>query len=180
MDADQGSNSLILYSIVSGNLQNAFIINSSTGEIKVAKDINRESIQQLVLGVQAKDGEWMWYFTLKLELKLKKKNNKSKRFEISETENTAQEISIYAYTTISAGIWYWKWTNPLGTNRINYSAISPSTATQMKLLISLWHLYGNNGLHPNRSLKSMDCQRCSRQPGHGLMYWRWILIGLQV
>lgn len=57
MDADQGSNSLILYSIISGNLQNAFIINSSTGEIKVAKDINRESIQQLVLGVQAKDGE---------------------------------------------------------------------------------------------------------------------------
>ena len=56
MDADQGSNSLISYSIISGNLQNAFIIDSSTGEIKVAKDINRESIQQLVLGVQAMDG----------------------------------------------------------------------------------------------------------------------------
>ena len=57
MDADQGSNSLISYRIVSGNLQNAFIIDSSTGEIKVAKDIDRESIQQLVLGVEAKDGE---------------------------------------------------------------------------------------------------------------------------
>ena len=57
MDADQGSNSLISYRIVSGNLQNAFIIDSSTGEIKVAKDIDRESIQRLVLGVEAKDGE---------------------------------------------------------------------------------------------------------------------------
>ena len=56
-DTDLGSNSLISYTIVSGNLQNAFTINSSTGEIKVNKDIDREQIQQFVLGVQAKDGE---------------------------------------------------------------------------------------------------------------------------
>ncbi|XP_068723113.1 protocadherin Fat 4-like isoform X1 [Montipora capricornis] len=55
-DTDLDSNSLISYTIVSGNLQNAFTINSSTGEIKVNKDIDREQIQQFVLGVQAKDG----------------------------------------------------------------------------------------------------------------------------
>lgn len=45
----------------------------------------------------------VFHIEIRIEAK-KKKNNKSKRFEISETENTAQEISIYAYTTISAGI----------------------------------------------------------------------------
>lgn len=56
-DSDEGSNSQVSYSIVSGNLQNAFTINQSTGEIKVARDLDRENIHKFVLGVQAKDGE---------------------------------------------------------------------------------------------------------------------------
>ncbi|XP_067054992.1 protocadherin Fat 4-like [Acropora muricata] len=56
LDSDKGSNSLISYAIVSGNVQNAFTIDSHTGEIKVNMDIDREKTQQFVLGVQAKDG----------------------------------------------------------------------------------------------------------------------------
>ena len=48
---------MVSYSIVSGNLQNAFTIDTGTGEIKVARDIDRENVHQFVLGVQAKDGE---------------------------------------------------------------------------------------------------------------------------
>ena len=60
-DSDEGSNSLLSYSIVSGNLQNAFTINESTGEVKVAGDLDRENINQFVLGVEAKDGETFWW-----------------------------------------------------------------------------------------------------------------------
>ena len=56
-DSDEGSNSQISYDIVSGNLQNAFTINESTGEIKVARDLDRENIPQFILGVRAEDGE---------------------------------------------------------------------------------------------------------------------------
>ena len=56
-DSDEGSNSQVSYSIVSGNVHNAFTINGSTGEIKVARDLDRENIHQFILGVQAKDGE---------------------------------------------------------------------------------------------------------------------------
>lgn len=56
-DSDKGSNSLISYAIVSGNVQNAFTIDSNTGEIKVNMDIDREKTQQFLLGVQAKDGK---------------------------------------------------------------------------------------------------------------------------
>lgn len=38
-------------------MQNAFTIDSHTGEIKVNMDIDREKTQQFVLGVQAKDGK---------------------------------------------------------------------------------------------------------------------------
>ena len=40
-------------------MQNVFTIDSSSGEIAVARDIDRENINQFVLGVQAKDGEWL-------------------------------------------------------------------------------------------------------------------------
>ena len=38
-------------------MQNAFTIDSGNGEIKVARDIDRENINHFILGVQAKDGE---------------------------------------------------------------------------------------------------------------------------
>lgn len=56
-DSDEGLNSMVSYSIVSGNVQNAFTIDENTGEIKVDRDLDRENIHQFVLGVQARDGE---------------------------------------------------------------------------------------------------------------------------
>ncbi|XP_078366665.1 protocadherin Fat 4-like [Oculina patagonica] len=55
-DSDEGLNSAVSYSIVSGNLQNAFTIDEKKGEIKVDRDLDRENIHQFVLGVQARDG----------------------------------------------------------------------------------------------------------------------------
>jgi hypothetical protein len=54
---EAGSNALV-YSILSGNTNNAFAINSSTGAIyvNVAAEIDYESISQFVLVVQASDG----------------------------------------------------------------------------------------------------------------------------
>ncbi|XP_048580487.1 cadherin-23-like isoform X2 [Nematostella vectensis] len=55
-DRDVGSNGRISYSIVSGNVDGAFVIDSSSGVIKPAQDIDREKIQRYLLGVQAQDG----------------------------------------------------------------------------------------------------------------------------
>ncbi len=60
-DSDEGLNSAVSYSIVSGNLQNAFTIDEKKGEIKVDRDLDRENIHQFVLGVQARDGEKFSY-----------------------------------------------------------------------------------------------------------------------
>ena len=49
--------SVVSYSIVSGNVRNAFTIDVRTGEIKVARDLDREDMHQYVLGVEASDGE---------------------------------------------------------------------------------------------------------------------------
>lgn len=60
-DSDEGLNSMVSYSIASGNVQNAFTIDENTGEIKVDRDLDRENIHQFVLGVQARDGEKFCY-----------------------------------------------------------------------------------------------------------------------
>lgn len=65
-------NSLVTYSIISGNLQNAFTIDERTGEIKVARDLDREIIHQFVLAVQAKDGEKFFYLINKSDTEKKK------------------------------------------------------------------------------------------------------------
>ena len=56
-DSDDGLNSDVTYSIVSGNLGGVFQISSFSGEVTVAKDIDRENVHEYLLGVQAKDGE---------------------------------------------------------------------------------------------------------------------------
>lgn len=53
-DSDQGLNSLLSYSIISGN-QSVFSINSSSGEITVLLSLDFETLHQLNLTVQAKD-----------------------------------------------------------------------------------------------------------------------------
>lgn len=54
-DADSGSNAKVTYFIRDGNVQQLLAINSSTGVIAVAGDIDRETITQLRLLVQAQD-----------------------------------------------------------------------------------------------------------------------------
>ena len=56
-DSDDGLNSDVTYSIVSGNLDGVFQISPASGEVTVAKDIDREDVHEYFLGVQAKDGE---------------------------------------------------------------------------------------------------------------------------
>ena len=51
-------------------MQNAFTIDSGNGEIKVARDIDRENINHFILGVQAKDGEHLFVHAC-LAMKLK-------------------------------------------------------------------------------------------------------------
>ena len=53
-DSDQGLNSLLSYTIISGN-QSVFSINSSSGEITVLVSLDFETLHQLNLTVQAKD-----------------------------------------------------------------------------------------------------------------------------
>ena len=53
-DSDQGQNSLLSYTIISGN-QSVFSINSSSGEITVLLSLDYETLHQLNLTVQAKD-----------------------------------------------------------------------------------------------------------------------------
>ena len=58
VDRDEAMNSKITYSIVSGNTGDAFKIDGTSGIISPAKDIDREKIQQYLLGVQARDGNY--------------------------------------------------------------------------------------------------------------------------
>ncbi|XP_028399940.1 protocadherin Fat 4-like isoform X2 [Dendronephthya gigantea] len=53
-DNDRNIN-VLKYSIISGNDQGNFSINSSTGEITVAKTLDRESANQIILTVRAED-----------------------------------------------------------------------------------------------------------------------------
>ncbi|EDV25061.1 uncharacterized protein TRIADDRAFT_25152, partial [Trichoplax adhaerens] len=55
VDKDKDSNSRITYSIVSGNVDNSFLINPQTGELSTTKSLNRERIAQYQLTVMAKD-----------------------------------------------------------------------------------------------------------------------------
>ena len=56
-DLDSGINGLISYSILSGNMDNLFRINSSTGEIFVNANIDREVVPMVELIVEARDIE---------------------------------------------------------------------------------------------------------------------------
>ena len=53
-DSDQGLNSLLSYTIISGN-ESVFSVNSSSGEITVLLSLDFETLHQLNLTVQAKD-----------------------------------------------------------------------------------------------------------------------------
>ncbi|XP_021344023.1 cadherin EGF LAG seven-pass G-type receptor 2-like isoform X2 [Mizuhopecten yessoensis] len=57
MDADSGDNALVDYSIISGNQDDAFRINTLNGEglIKVNKHLNYKQVSRYVLGVRATD-----------------------------------------------------------------------------------------------------------------------------
>ena len=55
-DADSGILGQVSYSIISGNNESAFIINTTTGSITVNGDIDREMLSAYTLGVMATDG----------------------------------------------------------------------------------------------------------------------------
>ena len=55
-DADSGILGQVSYSIISGNNEDAFIINTTTGSITVNSDIDREMLSAYTLGVTATDG----------------------------------------------------------------------------------------------------------------------------
>ncbi|XP_031561240.1 protein dachsous-like [Actinia tenebrosa] len=55
VDADDGPNGMITYSILQGNSEQKFNINPSSGVISVQKSLDREQTAQYTLSVQAKD-----------------------------------------------------------------------------------------------------------------------------
>lgn len=55
-DLDSGVNGEVSYSIVSGNRQRMFSINSTTGLISLARPLDREAVADFVLAVEARDG----------------------------------------------------------------------------------------------------------------------------
>ena len=63
-DLDEGSNGNVSYSLFSGNSNGEFQADPITGEIKVAKRLDREKKNSFSLIVQAKDGE----FNYKIQL----------------------------------------------------------------------------------------------------------------
>ena len=55
-DADTGDNGAVSYSIVSGNRDRAFSVNSSTGVVTLERPLDREAAADYVLTVEARDG----------------------------------------------------------------------------------------------------------------------------
>lgn len=50
-DADAGANSDITYSIISGNTDNVFELNSSTGLLKIVKQLDYETIPEYEVSI---------------------------------------------------------------------------------------------------------------------------------
>ena len=55
LDTDLNENSIVVYRIEDGNINNTFLLNSSTGEIWLYRQIDRETIQSYTLAVEAVD-----------------------------------------------------------------------------------------------------------------------------
>ena len=60
-DSD-GFYNISTYTIIHGNEQNNFTINTTSGEIKTATPLDREVKDQFILTVRAQDSEYIYYF----------------------------------------------------------------------------------------------------------------------
>ena len=67
-DADTGVNAEIVYRIIPGTAREVFVIDSKTGEIKLAKPLNRELRDSYVLFIEAQDGVFANYTELDIAI----------------------------------------------------------------------------------------------------------------
>ena len=67
-DADIGDNALIKYRIIPGTARDMFVIDQNTGDITLAKALNREERSSYVLFIEAHDGVFANYTELEISI----------------------------------------------------------------------------------------------------------------
>ena len=67
-DADTGDNALIKYRIIPGTARDMFVIDPNTGDISLAKALNREDRSSYVLFIEAHDGVFANYTELDIKI----------------------------------------------------------------------------------------------------------------
>ena len=58
IDKDSGINAVLNYTLLPGEYEEKFLINSSSGEISIIGDLDRERISNITLHVQVTDGKF--------------------------------------------------------------------------------------------------------------------------
>lgn len=85
-DRDIGTNGLIVYSIVSGNIGNVFAIDSSMGTITIAKEFGKNPMNEYMLQVKASDcGNPALYSQIPVQIVIVMVDNAPPKFSRSET-----------------------------------------------------------------------------------------------
>ena len=91
-DQDAGSNGMITYSL-SGNVSAAFTVNSSTGEIYLNSELDRETNQNYTFGIIAMDGgDPSFSSTLEITVFVLDSNDKAPVFSQESYAATIPEV----------------------------------------------------------------------------------------
>ena len=100
LDADQGNNAKLKYSIIGGNNERAFEIGSENGELKVVRELDREAKDEYTLIVRVQDlGSPPKSNTSQVVIQVKDVNDNSPRFPTTKyyqsvSENVPKDYAI--------------------------------------------------------------------------------------
>lgn len=93
IDRDAGDNAKISYSIVSGNIGNAFIIDENMGSLTVAKELDIQAMQEYMLQVKASDaGKPPLSSQIPVHIMVLMGDNAPPRFVLDKNHDGAAEI----------------------------------------------------------------------------------------
>ncbi|XP_074100856.1 cadherin-related tumor suppressor fat [Cotesia typhae] len=107
-DADEGLNGDVFYSFADGNHQGNFMIDEATGQISLARELDRETLDNYVLTVIANDAglEVRLSSTAKVTIEILDENDNSPKFIDNESQ-----ISVIETTPINAELLKFKATD---------------------------------------------------------------------
>ena len=81
VDADFGNNSIVTYSLLRGEYSGKFAIDASSGNITLIGELDHENASEIILRIQATDGEF--FINMNLSIKVEDVNDNYPYFSLS-------------------------------------------------------------------------------------------------